>query len=401
MSRIPRIAVLMESSRAAPRGLLQGIARYAHLYGPWAFCMLPPVYKGSTPGQSVLFKHCGGGRARRALSWNEDQIDGIIAHVGNREVAKSLIPRGCPAVVVPADEVVPDTPNLVSDGDRAGELAAEYFGNLGLQHFAFCGYDTNYWSRERHRGFLRSVQKAGHDVNVLNQRKRKSGRLWENEPTEIADWLRSLPTPVGVWVWNDDLAQCVVEAAKIAGLLVPDEISVLGVDDDELVCSMCDPPLSSLALNCERAGYEMAELLHKLMKGRKLTHAKVTLHTSYVNVRQSTNALAIEDKDVAQAVRYIYANAQKPIQVEDVVNAVALSRRVLYERFERAVGRSVYAEIMRVRGERIARLMVDTNIPIAKIAEDLGFRGVEHISRFFRKTKGMSPRQYRNRYGQR
>jgi len=236
---------------------------------------------------------------------------------------------------------------------------------------------------------------------VFNQRKWRSGRLWENELGEIADWLRTLATPVGVWVWNDDLAQYVVEAAKIAGLLVPDEIAVLGVDDDDLVCSMCDPPLSSLALNCERAGYELAERLHKLMKGRKVAHANVTLRATHVNARQSTNVLAIEDRDVAQAVRYIYANAHKPIQVEEVVSAVALSRRVLYERFERVVGRPVYAEIMRVRGERIARLLVDTNIPIAKIAEDLGFRGVEHVARFFKKTKGMSPRQYRDRYGQR
>jgi len=198
MSRIPRIAVLIESSRAAGRGLLRGIARYAHLYGPWAFCRLPPVYKSGVLDQSMLFSRCGSGQAPKRSFWNEDPIDGIIAHVGNREVAKSLIPRGCPAVIVPADRVVPGLPNLVSDGDRAGELAAEYLGNLGLRHFGFCGYNTNYWSRERQRGFLKAVRKAGHDLHVFNQRKQKSGRLWENELGEIADWLRSLPTPVGV-----------------------------------------------------------------------------------------------------------------------------------------------------------------------------------------------------------
>jgi LacI family transcriptional regulator len=359
------------------------------------------MYKGSDQGQNVLFKKCGGARAHRLSTSNEDQIDGIIAHVGNKEVAKTLIPKGCPAVVVPADELVPDLPNLIGDGDRAGQLAAEYLKSLGLRNFAFCGYDANYWSRERFRGFQKVMRKDGHDLNVFNQKKHRSRRLWENELGDIAGWLQSLPTPVGVWVWNDDLAQYVVEAARIAGLLVPDQISVLGVDDDELVCNMCDPPLSSLALNCERAGYEMAELLHKLMKGRKTRNSNVILHSGSITVRQSTNVLAIEDKDVAQALRYIYANAQKPIQVEDVVNAVPLSRRYLYERFQRAVGCSVYTEIMRVRGDRIARLLVDTNSPISKIAVDMGFQGVEHISRFFKKTKGMSPRQYRLKYGQR
>jgi len=401
MLGVPRIAVLIESSRASGRGLLRGIAKYAHLFGPWTFYRMPPTYRssvfyGEAPGAA-------GGATRKAdkiTSLRESKADGIIAHVPNEKVAKQLITRGCPAVVVPANEVIPGLPNLVSDGDRAGELAAEHLLNIGLQYFAFCGYDPNYWSRERYRGFQKRIGQAGHNVHVFHQAKPKSRRLWENEQGPIANWLRSLPKPVGVWVWNDDLAEYVLAACKISGLVVPDDVCVLGADDDELVCSMCEPPLSSVAFNFERAGYEIAGLLRKLMKGEKVKNPVVTLHTTHIVSRQSTNALVLQDRDVAEAVRYIYANAQKPVRVQDVLNAVKLSRRVLYDRFQEVLGRPIYEEIMRVRAERIARLLVDTNLPISKIANDLGFPGVEHISRYFKKIKGMSPRQYRKIYGQ-
>jgi len=371
MSGVPRVVILIESSRAAGQGLLRGIAKYAHLYGPWTFYRMPPAYRGAGFYSDTRFRNRAISKKEKKTSLRKSGVDGIIAHIPNKEVAEELIPRGCPAVVIPANEIIPGLPNLAGDKDRAGELAAEHLLSIGLRHFAFCGYDPNYWSRERYHGFQKRIGQAGYNVHTFHQAKPQSRRIWENEQGPIANWLQSLPKTVGVWVWNDDLAEYVIEACKISGLVVPDDVCVLGADNDDLVCSMCEPPLSSVAFNFEKAGYEIAELLHKLMKGRKVKKRIVTLHTTHIVTRQSTNTLALQDRDVAEAVRYIYANAHKPIQVQDVLSAVTVSRRVLYERFQEVLGRPVYEEIMRVRAERIVRLLVDTNLPISKIAQDL------------------------------
>lgn len=401
MPRIPKIAVLVESSRAAGRGFLRGISKYARLYGPWTFYRLPPVYKGGSARQSELFTVFRGKNRRATSSAPVRDIEGIIAHVANDGAANRLVPKGCPAVIVPANEMITSYPALVSDGDKSGALVADYFQNLGLPHFGFCGYETNYWSRERRQVFQAAIEAAGHTLHVYEQKEHQPHGFWEDELNEIVIWLKSLPTPIGIWVWNDDFAQHVVEACKVAELVIPDEICIVGVDNDDMVCEMSDPPLSSLSLNFVRAGFEMAELLHTMMKGQAVTHSQVTLHATHIATRQSTNTLAIRDKDVAQALRFIYANAAIPIQVDDVVNAVTLSRRVLYERFEKAIGRSVYEEIMRVRSERIARLLLETNLPISRIAFNLGFQNPDHVSRYFKKTYGVSPREYRRRFGHR
>ena len=218
----------------------------------------------------------------------------------------------------------------------------------------------------------------------------------------IADWLKSLPKPVGLMVCNDDRGRQITETCNAVGLNVPDEISVVGVDNDNLVCELSSPPLSSIALSVERAGYEAAELLDKLMAGKKKkTTRTITVSPTHIVTRQSTNILAIEDHEVVQAVRFIRKHPKEPIQVGDVVNVVTLSRRVLERRFRKALGRSVHDEIRRVRIEQVARMLMETNLSVSQIALDLGYPGVDHIARYFQREKGMSPLAYRKQYGSR
>ena len=163
---------------------------------------------------------------------------------------------------------------------------------------------------------------------------------------------------------------------------------------------MSHPAISSVAYNAERAGYEAAELLDKLMNGEKMAKQRIVIRPTHIVTRQSTDILAIEDPEVVSAVRFIRQHAKEPIQVNDVIRVAAISRRGLYQRFQKALGRSINQEIRQVQVEIITRMLVETNLPVSRIAMDLGFTSIDHIARYFRKEKGMSPLDYREKYGQ-
>lgn len=194
------------------------------------------------------------------------------------------------------------------------------------------------------------------------------------------------------------MASLVVEACHILNIAIPDEAAILGADNDELVCHLSVPPISSLLLNFEEAGYQMAECLHRQMLGQEIERTNITLPSLYVAERQSTNFQACEDPLIARALRFIHNNANRLTQVDDVVDECGLSRRGLYKRFDKIVGRSIYREIERVRAEAIAKALISTDTSISQIALRLGFTSEAHISRFFKKTKGMTPGQYRRKH---
>jgi LacI family transcriptional regulator len=194
---------------------------------------------------------------------------------------------------------------------------------------------------------------------------------------------------------NDDRGQRVIEACLISGLQVPDEVAVVGVDNDELVCGLSNPPLSSVALNFERAGYESAEALHRMIRGLDIAPRKIVVRPAEIVMRHATNILAVTDPLVAQAVRFIRQNCCAAVSVTDVSRAVAVSRRALEKRFRQALDRSVLSEIRRCRVEHIAQLLTHSSQPIAEVAEQLGFDGPQHIARYFRAEKGVTPREFR------
>ena len=215
----------------------------------------------------------------------------------------------------------------------------------------------------------------------------------------MIDWLKSLPKPIGLMTCVDDRSQHVFEACQLAGLRVPNDVAILGVDNDEVICNMVYPPLSSIALNLEKAGYEAAHLLDKMMNNHKIDNRTLLVGSSRVVTRQSTDIIAVEDEIVIDAIRYIQQNVKKAIQVHELADAVAVSRRSLERRFRVALGCSILEEIRRVRVDHISRLLVETDRSILRIARTFGFTGVDHISRYFRKEKGIGPRAYRKRYG--
>ncbi len=349
---------------------------------------MPPFYRGT------------GGKLRMLAEAREHQVDGIIVSVDDAKVAKALVHTGLPAIVSPVKGPVPGFPCIFDDGDTPGKMAASYLLSLGLRNFAFCGFEDLSWSQSRGEDFDRTIADGGFQTHRYKVPRSKVQRLWENEQTVLADWLKSLPKPLGLMTCNDDRGHYVIEACQIAELRVPDDVAVIGVDNDELICDLTAPPLSSIALSHETAGYRAAQLLDSMMAGRKVDRrTTVPLEALRVVVRQSTDVLAIEDPELASAVRFIRLHSNEAIQVSDVVDSVAVSRRVLERRFRRVFKGSVYDEIRRVRVERVARMLLETDLSVSQIALDLAYPSDKHVARCFRKEKGVTPQQYRRKFG--
>jgi len=376
----------MEKSRAYGRGLLRGVAKYSRLHSPWAFYEepLPYLNAGGSNTRSNLLKDLG--------------IDGLV--IRETEKSSRIIEMDLPVILTDIRKNFSITPVVKTNDLEIGKMAAEYLLNRGFRQFAFCGFDSLFWSQDRREGFAGTIKNTGFDVHFYEQPKSSAGRLLAKELIVVTKWLESLPKPVALMACNDDRARHVIEACKIAGLHVPEQVAVLGVDNDELVCDLSSPRLSSVNLNFERGGYEAAELLDRLMAGEeKMAGQKIIVQPTHVVTRQSTDILAIEDREVARAVRYIRQHAREMIQVSDVANTLAVSRRSLERRFRKVLKRSVFDEIKNVRLEQVCRMLVETNQPIGRIASALNYPGIEHISRFFRHEKGMSPLAYRKKYG--
>jgi LacI family transcriptional regulator len=327
--------------------------------------------------------------------------DGVIAHTWDPAFIDSIVNLNLPAVICGLDKPKRKACRLFTDEIGAGRMAAEYFMERGFTSFAFCGFDDMIWSQQKCDGFKRTLVEFGFQTSVYRQPRAKNLRKPDKEQPLIAAWLKSLPKPLALMTCNDDRSQDVLAACRIAECKVPDDISILGVDNDELICNFSYPQLSSIALSTERAGYEAAKLLGMLMKGKKTkkNEREVTIMPLYVVTRQSTDIMAIEDKTVAQAVRFIRRHSREIIQVGDVANAVGLSRRALEQHFLKALDRSIHEEIKHTRLNLMANMLIGTNLSISQIAKLLGYPyEANNISRYFKQLKGMSPLDYRRKF---
>jgi LacI family transcriptional regulator len=381
MPRIPKVILLIESSRASGRALLCGIANYANHHGPWSFCWEPGGLEKGGPLLGTI------------------EADGIIL----RDVEKVDEALACrvPTVFIGHQKAeIPGLVNVVTDSKTISRLGAEHLIGCGFKHFAFCGYAESPWSELRMQFFRERIRAAGfEDPSHYELAMAKAD--WSKEQRAMVCWLQSLRKPVGLMACNDDCGGQVMEACKLAGLQVPDVVGVIGTDNDEVVCGITGPPMSSIAINFERAGYEAAHALHKMMRGAHSVSRRITVAASHVVARRSTDFVAAEEPHVAKALRFIRDHAKDAIPVNQVAQSAGLSRRALEKRFRNVVGRSILEEVRRVRTDQIARLLLETDLPVAEIATLLGFADTQHVARYFRAGKCMSPIAYRKVHGTR
>jgi len=375
----PHVALLIETSNAYARDLLHGIRTYLGEHHSWS------IY---------LDEH---GRGDAVPTWlRKWKGDGIIARVENQQIANELLHLGLPVVDVSVGLELSPFPRVATDSRAASRLAADHLIERGFRHFGFCGDPRYYWSQTRSGYFSDYIQKAGFDCAQFgdNPAAGKSPS-WEQQTDAIAAWLKALPKPAGIMACYDIRGQQVLEACRRADLFVPDEIAVIGVHNDELLCDLCDPPLSSVIPNARRAGYEAAALLERMLNGQKVAPQVVLLDPLGVASRQSTDVVAVANAGLSRAVRYIRDHACEGITVEDVLKAVPMSRTVLERQFKKILHRTPGEQISRVKIERAKAMLATTELPLAVIAERTGFEHVEYFSVAFKRATDITPGTFR------
>lgn len=378
-----KVAVLIENSRAWGRGLTRGIARYSRLHGPWQFLKQPAFFASSHKSFLEDIKE-----------FNPDAI--IMREVRD---AQRIIDLGKPVVISGHLTKRYDAAiNIVEDAAATGQMAAEHLLSKGLINFAFCGYDDMFWSQERGEGFCHKIKESGKSVLVYQQSKKRHDRIWEHEKPLLAQWLHALPKPVGLMCCIDERSDQVAEICKIEGIHVPEEVAIVGVDNDDMICDLSTPPLSSVAFNADSVGYLAAKLLDQVIKtGEMPDNTEISVSPAYVVQRQSSEINAIDDPVVAEAMAYITENASEPICVEDVLQEVIVPRRTLERKFHALLGNSIYKEIQNERLKRVERMLLETNMTIGEIAHALNFSDPNELSRFFSRLRKVSPASFRKK----
>ena len=371
-----KVALLIETSNAYARGLVQGVVHYVREHRPWSFQMMEQG-RGDDPPPWLA-------------NWDGD---GIIARIETPRIARAVVKTGLPAVDLSAARLVSSLPWVETDDAEIAHLAAEHLLERGFKNFGYCGDSRFNWSVWREGFFSEQLQKAGHRCHTFKSDPALTDL--DMQSRELSEWLRTLPKPVGIMACYDRRGQQVLDACRNASLAVPDEVAVIGVDNDELLCELAAPPLSSVVPNTHRTGYEAAALLDRMMGGKKVAAKAHLMAPLGVASRQSTDVLAIEDREVASAVRFIREHACEGINVGDLMRVVSLSRRLLEQRFQRLLGRTPHEEILHVKLSRVQRLLAETDLPLYLIADRTGFEHVEYLSVVFKRELGKTPRQFR------
>lgn len=373
----PKVALLIESSNSYGRQLLRSVRAWERAHGPWSIRLTEQGRGAGAPG---WLRHWDG--------------DGIIARVDSMRFARALRATGLPVIDVSAGLPRLVFPRVSTEAVGVARLAAAHLLERGLRHFAYCGDRNLVWARRRGRTFAEAVRNAGYRCSVLSP----GAETVDGMVELIAGWLKTLVKPVGILACIDLRGQQVLSACRLAGFSVPNEVAVIGVHNDELVCDLCDPPLTSVITNSARTGFLAAELLDRAMRGQKLPLVFHEIEPLGVAARQSTDLAALTDNKVAAAVLFMRRQAAAGANVGDVLRAVPMARTALERRFKAVVGTTPHAHLRKLRIERVQQLLTTTNTPIGEIAAQTGFEHTEYLSVMFRRECGISPRQYRERH---
>ncbi len=381
-----KIILLIDFSEEYSKNLLRGITRYSREHGPWVFCRMPTFYR-ETIGI--------GGIVKWAREWG---ARGMFGQLYNDPEVGLFTEAGIALMAVDFKERFTGVPNVTGGYFEAGRMGAEYFLKKGFKNFAFYGFKNIVWSRERAFGFEERIRKSGYRVEYFEHRNARSRELWYYKPSSLSNWLKSLPKPVALMTCDDNQGQHITEACKHSGIRIPEDVAVLGVDNDETICNLSDPPLSSIVLNTEKAGYEAAKLMDQMIRIRNQDKYDIIVEPTQVITRQSTDIYAANDRYIASALKFIHQNIHANIHVTDVLKHLPLSRRALEKRFQQMTGLPVYKYIYNLRIEKFAEKLLETDKNINEIAFETGFSDCKNISRRFKLLKGCTPKEYRKKY---
>src|SRR6267378_947832 len=388
--QVPQVALLLETSTEYGRGLLRGILRYSRLHGPWCMYVAPRHLDQVLP---------------EVDSWNGT---GIIARIRSPQMEKQIRATGLPFVASQLGESSPP-----KAGKRFGEIEtlSTAIAQMGMKHllerglrtFAFCGFMNCHWSSVREMEYARLLREKGfpcftRHIHMASWTQQPHWLdTWRHEQPGMVSWLRTVSKPVGLMACNDVCGRQVLQACVTAGLRVPDDVAVVGVDNDDLICELSDPPLSSVGLDVERAGYESAQLLDGMMSGRIKEGYVVHVEPTHVVTRRSSDVIAQDDRLMVSALSFIRDHFAQGISVSDVAEEVGASRRTLERHFSMAIGRSILSEIARCRIERAKELLLETDVSCCRVASGVGFNSLKTFNRTFYRRETLTSQGFRKR----
>jgi len=380
---MPRIILLTDFSEEYAKYLLKGIIQYSKGHDTWVLCKMPLSYRDLYEVEGVL---------EWAIKW---KADGIIAQFYNSDHVEIFKENGIAAIAQDFKQRFSSIPNITGAHHIAGQMGANYFIKKGFKYFGFYGFKGIVWSEERCEGFKSEVSKYGFGDNFSEYQNTESKDLWFYEPAPLIKWLQDLPKPVAIMACDDNQGHHIIEVCNQCGIKIPEEVAVLGVDNDEAICTLSDPPLSSIQQAVEKGGFETAELLERMIKNPKAKYDDIIVYPTHIITRQSTDIYATDDYYISLALRYIHQNTDRKLNVNDIIRQVPLSRRLLETRFKQVTGFSVYAYILNLRIEKFAERLLETTDPVVEIAMEMGFSDYKNISRQFKNIKGCTPSEYR------
>lgn len=383
-----RVALLVETSRGYGRGILLGVAAYARLRGNWTFAH-----------QSLAL-------VERIPEWfHTGQYDGIIARIETMEVAEGLLERGVPVVDVRSRFRLSGLASVDTDPAAAAELAVTHLVDRGVRNFAFCGYDGVDFSEERGERFAAMVsEQHGGAVSMFRVAPThgsppanhiEAERQATMQIGDLAEWARSLPKPCGVLCANDVRAHQLLLACAEAGVKVPDELLVVGMDNDDVICNLANPSLTSVAPALDSLGFEAAARLDRMMNGEPVPRTVHLSRPTHVEPRRSTDTFATDDDLVLRALGFIRDHACDGVNVADVIAHLGVSRSTLERRFADVTGRTPKEHLTAERLSHVKRLLLETQFPLSQIASVTGFKTPSHLSVAFKQQTGKTPSSYR------
>ncbi len=382
-----KILILIDYSSEFSRRLLRGLIQYSKEHGPWIFYRLPSYYKTLYGKEGIV---------EWAKEWKADAIVARWDHEGTN-LLESL---NIPILLQNYKERSTYFSNLTGDYFGTGEMAAQFFIKRRYRHFAFYGNKGVVWSRERAEGFRTQVEKAGGSYHYFES-ENLDGEEWGRSHIELDEWLLSLPKPVGLFACDDNFALRISQYCKINNIRIPEEIALLGVDNDELICNLSDPPISSIVTDVEKGGYEAGRLIDRMNKGEIKDPFNIVVRPTRFELRKSTEKYNIENEYISQVVNFIEDNFITDINIEEITELVPLSRRNLEVKFKDEMKTSIYQFIIRCRIDYFAHLLISTDRTLFDLALESGFNDCKNISRIFKKLKGCTPIEYRKKYSRR
>lgn len=378
-NHIRQVAVLVETDDSWGCSVIRGIADYSQNHGHWNLLIDPRDHEQRSALPDLWTGH------------------GIIARLGSRLQVDQIRSRRVPTVNVDTVfEGLPGVCDVVTDDAERAQLAFSHLRDRGFEKFAYFAPPSHRYSDKRGKEFVELVLASGFECQVYKPGYRVGRKLgWEEQQRRVSRWLSSLSRPVAILTVDAYRGRQLAEICHMSEIRVPDQVAILAGDTDDLMCEVCTPPLSSVALAGRRIGYEAAEALDRMMHGEAPPAAPIKVPPHGVISRQSTDILAIDDDTVVRALRFIQARAFQDIVVKDILHEVPVSRRSLEIQFRRYLGRSPAEEIRRVRLEKGRELLARTDMSIGEIASSCGFANGTRFGVAFRKRYGKTPLAYR------